>query len=503
MRCVTLADALRERGAVIRFICRAHPGHLEKLLQQRGMVVCLLATPKEESTKRDLDGYAAWLGASQKEDATQTIEALHNERPDWLIVDHYGLDAEWERMLRPHVARLMVIDDLEDRPHDCDLLLNQNYSNETGERYRALVAAECTLALGTRYALLRPEYAQYRRAQRPGGHAVRRVLIFFGGSDPNNVTGMALDALCKPGFEHLQVDVVIGKNNKYRPNLERTILSRPRTNAFGPRLHLADLMAAADLAIGAGGVTTWERMCLGLPSVVVSIAENQEPSCRALSDAGLIRYLGTFEDVGASAIGEVVREYVDNPRSLLELGTRSKLVVDGLGTSRVAEYIVQTPVKGLRLRPANLKDMPLYFDWVNDLEVRQQAISTQEVTWEEHRKWFLARLTGRQSSLFVLCAEHLPVGQIRFDLEGGEARIDYSLDPLFRGRGWAKHLVALGIQHVRCAYPIVFRADVKESNLPSRAVFIRLGFVERMSHAKRSLRTYIFDPLVHKIPELN
>jgi len=500
MRCLTLAETLRERGARTRFVCRAHPGGLIELPQQRGISVSALPEPKGAHPDTDPERYADWLGVTQDEDAQQTIQALQGEHPDWLIVDHYGLGSAWERTLRGHAGKLLVIDDLANRQHDCDLLLDQNYSIGGSARYRKLVPEGAALALGPRYALLRREYLQHRKALRAREGTVRRVMIFFGGSDPHNMTGMALDALSGAEFERLEVDVVIGPNNAHRAFLHRAVVARPRTKSYGQRPHLADLMAQADLAIGAGGTTTWERLCLGLPSLAVSIAENQEPTCEALSGAGLLRYLGRHDEVQASTIARELSVCIAKPETLVELSDRSKLAVDGLGAMRLAEYLDPTPVELLRLRPATADDILLYFGWANDPEVRRQAIDTDEITLEKHREWFSARLATARSHLCVMCAGELPVGQIRFDRDGADAWIDYSIDPLFRGRGWGTQVVALGVQQLLNSGPINFCADVKEANLASRSVFGRLGFDESVSPKGTGLRTFRLDPTVRSCP---
>ena len=258
MRCLALAGALRERGAQLRFICRVHNGNLISLLQQKAIPVSVLPTPAINDTTSGED-YAAWLGVTQAEDAEQTIAALNGGKPDWLVVDHYGLNEEWEKRLRPHVNQLMVIDDLANRHHDCDLLLDQNYSTEGEQRYAGLVPRTSKLLVGPRYALLRPEYAEYRKSLLDRGARVKRVLVFFGGTDPQNMTGMTLDALSNQDLNHLEVDVVVGANNPHRKSIEQQVLDRPLTILHKPRTHLADLMAKADLSLGAGGVSTWNR----------------------------------------------------------------------------------------------------------------------------------------------------------------------------------------------------------------------------------------------------
>jgi UDP-2,4-diacetamido-2,4,6-trideoxy-beta-L-altropyranose hydrolase len=338
MRCLTLAESLRERGAQLRFVCREHTGNLITLLQQKAMPVVVLPAPAINDATSGED-YAAWLGATQAEDAEQTIAALNGEKPDWLVVDHYGLDVEWEQRVRPHASKLMVIDDLANRSHDSDVLLDQNYSTEGEQRYAGLVGDACKLLVGPRYALLRPEYAAYRKTLRERNGHVRRVLVFFGGTDQQNVTGMALEALSHAELRHLEVDVVIGANNSHRESLVKKAAERAQTTIYGSRPHLADLMMQADLAIGAGGATTWERLCLGLPSLVVSIAENQVPSCVALHYSRLIDYLGYQDKVDATGAFNEIVHMIGNPGRLVEMSLAGQALVDGCGADIINETL--------------------------------------------------------------------------------------------------------------------------------------------------------------------
>lgn len=338
VRCMTLAQALCNWGADIRFICRAHTGSLLGLLYQQGIPVDVLANPDRVPGDADSDNYTAWLGVTQAEDARQTIAALDGESPDWLIVDHYGLSSDWEQRLRSHASNLMVIEDLTNRLHECDLLLNQNYSGDDKRRFRGVGPDTRRLLLGPRYALLRPEYAAHRRNLRARDGGVHRVLIFFGGSDPQNMTRMALEVLSAPEYCHLEIDIVVGANNPHKKVLKKICSARGHASLYGPRPHLADLIAESDFAIGAGGTTTWERMCLGLPSVVISLAENQKPACEALADEGLIQHL-PGPDIRVSDLADAIAEWIGNPERLVNSATRSQLLVDGLGAPRVAERV--------------------------------------------------------------------------------------------------------------------------------------------------------------------
>lgn len=328
VRCLTLADQLRNEGAEVAFICRDTPGDMFDLLKARGYRCAKLALGE----KGDI---------SQQIDAEETIKAvshLFSNGIDWLVVDHYQIDITWERMLRPHTCKLMVIDDLANRNHDCDLLLDQNYDSQ--ERYKGRVIQNCHLLLGPRFALLRPEYSAYRKSMKPRNEALQRVLVYFGGTDQYNMTGLSLKALSQREFRHLDVDVVVGYNYKHREELDCQAVERPRTVIYGLRPHLADLMSQADLAIGAGGVTNWERMCLGLPSLVVTLAENQVPISRILDSDGAIRLVGNFEGLTAVDIRDALIDEIEMHRYLRRVEVAMSKC-DGLGVSRVINALLK------------------------------------------------------------------------------------------------------------------------------------------------------------------
>lgn len=335
VRCRNLAAALSTHGAAVRFICRAHPGHQIANLEAAAFAVGKLSPPSTAIIADD--DYAGWLGVTQAQDAAETLAALGDERPDWLIVDHYGLDAEWEQALRPHVGHILVIDDLANRRHDCDLLLDQNYVRHGSARYRDLLPTSARRLLGPRHALLHPAYREWRQSQRPRVGEVRHLLLFFGGSDPWNLTGLALEALTTPALAHLTADVVIGATNPHCERIRAQAAARPGTQVHGLRPHLADLMAAADLAVGAGGTTTWERCCLGLPSQVISFAENQRPACEALAADGFIQYLGHYDQMTVATLRDAVLGLVMNPDRLVTLSNACANLVDGHGSARVID----------------------------------------------------------------------------------------------------------------------------------------------------------------------
>ena len=324
MRCLTLADRLCESGAEVAFLCAELPGAMFDLIRARG-------DPCQRLSSSVAGDWAI--------DAEESLAAASDLVPgivDWVIVDHYHLDHCWEKMLRPACRRLMVIDDIANRRHSCDVLLDQNYDDQL--RYRDLVPAHCKCLLGPRYALLRAEYAAYRKEAEVRNRPLRRVFVFFGGSDPADLTGMAVKALSAPELADLVVDVVVGANYCHRDALVKVAAARGNTTIHDPRPHLADLMVDADIAIGAGGVTNWERMTVGLPSIVVAIADNQVPISEQLHRMGAIRYLGTAQDVSERRVRNALMEEVDSMKYLERIAP-AMATCDGRGVGRVFDAI--------------------------------------------------------------------------------------------------------------------------------------------------------------------
>lgn len=354
MRCLTLADALKAQGADCRFISREHPGHLLEVIRQRGYKVNSLSAhvspaqaaikniANESSSLQQELAHAAWLGSTWQTDAQETAPILAGLQPDWLVVDHYALDQRWEEALAPHYRKLLVIDDLADRPHRCDLLLDQNwFGDDTPTRYRNLVPPHCKCHLGPEYALLKPEYAQLRESMSLRDGTVRRVLVFLGGSDPTNQTSKVLDALMQPRFAHLQVDVVIGQNHPDVEGVAAQAAARSGTTLHQSLPTLAHLMSRADLMISAGGSTTWERMCLGLPAIVISIAANQTSTNVALMNAGYIDFLGEMSEVSASNIADAVQRSLANPAALKAQSNLGQKLVPGFGEQIIHQQLLK------------------------------------------------------------------------------------------------------------------------------------------------------------------
>ena len=347
MRCLTLADALRENGAECLFVCRLHQGNLVEAIQSRGFNTEALPLG---FCSIELSGDAAqehqgWLGDSWKHDAIQTLACISDRRPDWIVVDHYAIGAQWEREISVGSRRVMVIDDLANRRHDCDLLLDQNLGR-CEESYRNLLHDECQVLAGPQFALLRKEFSKIResslsRRQKP---KLDRLLIAMGGVDKNNATGTILDAISKSSISHeCQIIVVLGKHSPWIDQVRSIAMSMPwQVDIHVDTPDIAGLMAQSDFAIGGAGSTSWERCCLGLPAIQVVLASNQREIAVALQAA---RAAVTVEySELASNIVMVLDSIFTNPSLIKQMSSSAAVITSGHGALRVSEYMSKVMV---------------------------------------------------------------------------------------------------------------------------------------------------------------
>ena len=346
MRCLTLADALAARGGECQFICGAHEGNLIEFIRGKGYVAHALPIAHEASTGLTAPGptastpdlaHAHWLGTTQAQDAEACALILAAQRPDWLIVDHYALDARWECALAPHYRKLMVIDDLADRPHACDLLLDQTFGRDAAD-YRALVPPGCHLLCGSQYALLRPEFAALRpySLQRRARPALRELLITMGGVDKDNATGLVLQALrACPLPADCRITVVMGATAPWLEEVRTQAQDMPwPARVLVGVSDMAQLMADSDLAIGAAGATSWERCCLGLPTIMLVLAENQRKVAQGLEQSGGAKLINLGQSA-RSRLRELLLPLIDDPAQLLNMSDCAASVVDGSGVNAV------------------------------------------------------------------------------------------------------------------------------------------------------------------------
>lgn len=328
MRCLTLAQELKKPD--IEFICREHVGNLINYIKTQGYKVNILPQGKGGYECSNQLPHSRWLGVSQQEDARECKKILKISKPDWLIVDHYSIDIEWEKALINNYQKLMVIDDIADRKHECDMLLDQNYGSVV-EKYLGLVPKNSRVLAGSKYALLRKEFCQLRKEslQRRKQPKFKELLITLGGVDSKNFTAKILQKLklCSLPSD-LTITVVMGAT---APHIK---MVKALTKEFMCKVHLvvdvknmARLMTNSDLAIGAAGATTWERCCLALPTIQIVIADNQKMIAEKLNEITAIKQLEELD---------MLPDLLDTLSNWQVLvSQKSALVCDGLGAGRV------------------------------------------------------------------------------------------------------------------------------------------------------------------------
>ena len=323
MRCLTLADELKKQNHNATFICRELKGNLIKLIEHRVLIL-----PVDKDFQSD-DLYLSWLGATQEQDAKQTIQVIH-DNADLLIVDSYALDEVWHKQLKPHAKKIMVIDDLADREFDCDVLLNQNLASKQGD-YQGKVPSDCELLLGCEYALLRPEFAAFRKRaleKRKKTQEIKNILISMGGSDKKNITYNVLQQL-NDGFN---IVVVLSSASLHREMIMDYVKGK-NIEVIINADNMAELMLDADLAIGAGGSTSWERCCLGLPTLLFVTAENQKVIAENLERLGAVMIVRSLKDD--------LQMIVSNFDLWRTMSEKSQAICDGFGVKWIKIWLIK------------------------------------------------------------------------------------------------------------------------------------------------------------------
>jgi UDP-2,4-diacetamido-2,4,6-trideoxy-beta-L-altropyranose hydrolase len=333
MRCLTLAHVLKVNSADIEFICRKHKGNLIGKIRLNGFNVHELEAFKEAKVDNKL-AHSHWLGVTQQQDADDCINILKVEKLDWLIVDHYALDEQWQNRLKPYYEKLMVIDDLADRKHQCDLLLDQNFGRNSQE-YEDLVPKDSKLLTGSEYSLLRPEFEKFRKfsLNRRKDGEFKNLLINMGGTDPDNITGKVVDRLQTASIpEGVIITIIMGKTAPHLQSVISSANNLPYKSEVKIDIdNMAELMANADIAIGASGATTWERCCLGLPTIQLITAYNQEFIADKLNKINAIKLV---------EIDDVIENLENFQYWMKSTGESASKVTNGSGIKGVLECLV-------------------------------------------------------------------------------------------------------------------------------------------------------------------
>lgn len=446
MRCLTLAHKLRQHRHRVAFITRAHQGHLADAIRQQGFDCILLPLPDHATTPAQPQKqpetacnelppsppapaipHAAWLATSQAQDITDCAPHIRALAPDWIICDHYALAAAWQTAARALChSKIMVIDDLHDRAHDADLLLDQNHAH-TAADYAPLVPPSCRILTGTRYALLRDEFAQHRtislhqRATPPARQPEtalphsQNILINLGGVDKDNHTLAVLQALSAYVSGSLKAlpiraTIIMGATAPHLARIQHYAATAPYpSQVIANAPNMAELMTQATWAIGAAGSSSWERCALGLPTLLLTIADNQRPIAAQLQRAGAALALEASQ-IHSPAF-QAALAHLMQPENQHRLSQAAAQLCDAHGAERVAQHIAQlTTAPQAQLRPATAADCHLIHTWRNHPSIRRMMFNPDPIPLPQHQTWFAAQLTNPNFKMYIYTLGNTPQG---------------------------------------------------------------------------------------------
>ena len=459
MRCLALAQAWQDRGGHVVFAMATEAQALEARIYEEGMELVHLTTSKPGNTK----------------DAQELVELARNKGADWIVVDGYHFNADYQRKIKDAGLRLLFIDDCGHAEHYwADIVLNQNLHAYEG--LYANRAPYTQLVLGTRYVLLRREFLKWRNWKREIPEVARKVLVTMGGVDPENVTLKVIRALEKVKVDGLEAVIVVGSSNHHYNELKTAV----QNSNISIRLekdvkNMPELMAWADVAVSAGGTTCWELAFMGVPFVVITLAENQRPVAEGLNNAGCAVDLGWHHNLSVSEIEDRLKSLLLDQKRRMEMAECGQRIVDGKGIIKVLSRL-EMPM--LRLRRVRQENCRLLWQWANDPAVRAASFSSEPIPWERHVEWFQQKLKDPHCLFFIaIDSKGVPIGQVRFDITNSEAIISVSIAKEFRGKGFGTKLIQIASKQIFVNSHIsVIHAYVKQSNKASVRAFIKAGF---------------------------
>ena len=476
-RCLNIAAELSLHGHDVTLLSGQHSEIHEPNQHAPSLRMATLAS--SISTFSSGDGSSSTPLGEIVDDAESTAATVVQSDIDTVIVDHYSITDAWVSSVKNRTGcRVMVIDDVARHWPSADVLLDSAMGSR--ERYAHLASSSVTL-FGPSYVPLNQKYKTFAGREAIDS-AVIRLVIFFGGVDAPDATGRALAELSSVTRRHLRLRVVVGEQNTKRAELIQQFqngnveFARPADSMFS---HLVD----SDIALGAGGTTTWERLCVGIPSISIAIAENQVSMSQELDLRGCLRFLGRLDETQPGSIREAVETMADDRLAREAMALKGRTLVDGFGTARIREILSPSGTEHFSLRDVRADDCLTLFRWVNDPAARRASLHSDEVGWQAHRTWFSGLLENPDRVIFIAEVHGMPIGQIRLERVEGRIRLSYSVDPTQRGRGIGRWLVEQGVRRIRQRWSEPVLAEVRVENEPSLRIFRALGFREESTPA--------------------
>jgi UDP-2,4-diacetamido-2,4,6-trideoxy-beta-L-altropyranose hydrolase len=472
MRCLAIADAYRDIAGRSVFVCADVNAPCQQLADEKGIPIRRLSS-KTGST----------------DDALELVAIASELAAGEVLLDGYGFDGKYRKFLRSKKLSVVVLDDSEQIPDETDLVINQNFHAQTIKKNTNDVDL-----LGLKYCLLGKKYFKWRNWKRKITDSGHRILICFGGGDNIDSIQKSIDAVVQhmPKFEM----TVVGTGANSLVDLAESFSKTQKVSFHEYSASLDEMMAWADIGVGASGSMTWERAFMGLPSIAMSLAANQEPVGKAINELQIGVYLGSADNVDVATIGKAISDLAGDISRRAQFSQNARQIIDGFGADRVAQFISREPV---RLRRASMDDKKLIFDWVNEPTVREMSFTKDLIDWDTHCKWYKKRVDTTNCLLLVAHdGDDSAVGQIRFDIDQNQADVSISVSSDFRGRGLSRAILSQGLRRIVGFRPIKrVNAFIQPGNKPSIQLFRGAGFVPMPSTSING------QPALHYILELS
>lgn len=470
MRMIALAQAWQDRGGSVTLAaCQCPAPLLDRLTKEKISFVAIEAQS---------------LGGT--EDLADTIRIGKSLRAEWIVTDGYHFQEDYHKGLQAESFKLLAVDDYGHCAEwHADVVINQNLHKSTGAVESLAVTPHCRLLNGPRYALLRREFRKsVHRAQVPEEKALR-ILVTFGGVDPNAATLKIIRALHGLIATPLDLKVLAGHAN---PNIEAIRLEVPKSPHRIELIPACDNMPSlyqwAERVISAGGSSCYEWLYFGLPGWVTSIADNQDDIVMAMLSEKHADGVKRIDSIPEDQLAQSLARWIDSPQI-----AKTRLV-DGWGALRVAAAIATLPCW---VRPVEeTSDSVFLFELANEPSVREAGSHPTSIQWNEHLAWLRHHCHSKQSRLMIVEMDNQgPVGQIRFHQQyEGCWEIGIAIHPNHRLSGLAATALSLAIRDLSATVSVSrFLARIRTTNQASQRLFAKIGFT--MESEEDSMQSWV------------
>ena len=453
-RCLSLATALNAIGGSCHFLCA------ETDFDCRALV---------EAANFSYHPLGLFVGDWQA-DFENVKLALDRKKPEWVVVDHYGLDNQWHDAIKcQYGCKVGVIDDLANRDLHCDLLLDQNYSSDPAQKYAGRVLGKYLGLFGPAFAMLDPAFVTAERYE--FSDEVRSIGIFMGGTDALNISSRVIDAIESTGFSG-RVEVATTSGNPALEQLRERVSRANDTRITIDLPNLAGFFSRHDMQVGAGGSATWERCCIGVPSILIPFVKNHNVVLDSLGQLQIASAIPWGWD--NTLLVERISHLIKDSQQRRMQHEKGMSLVDGHGAVRVAIAMLRDQ---LQLRPATVDDSLRAYEWRNSPNIRAASHNSGAITLEGHQQWFMKMLQSENRRMFVAMVGSREVGHIRLDRESEKDEVSFYIDPKLNGLGIGSRMLSAVESRSRAEaiFGTVVKGNVVSHRLFEKNEYRRIG----------------------------